>query len=206
MDPVTADTQRPSRFYSDSSLWALVGSNTVIIAWALIEGWSLAPLMWIYWCQSVIIGCFWFFKLMGLREFSTRDFKINDRSVAPTQSTKVQTAVFFLFHYGFFHLGYFVFLMAEHKTAFGFELLTAALIFFFYQGYSFFHNQKWLITSKPNIGKMMFFPYARIIPMHLTIIFASSAWGQRQSLALFLGLKLAADAVMHIVEQRGFSD
>ena len=193
-------------FYSDSSLWALIGTNLVVIAWALFEGWSLSPLMWIYWCQSCIIGFFWFFKLMGLKEFSTKNFQFNDRNVAPTHSTKVQTSVFFLVHFGFFHVGYFVFLMAEHRIESCFQLLIAAGIFFVYQGYSFFHNQKWLVESKPNIGKMMFFPYARVIPMHLTIVCASSAWGQRQSLALFLFLKLLADVIMHIVEQKGFGD
>ena len=53
---------------------------------------------------------------------------------------------------------------------------------------------------------MMFFPYARIVPMHLTIIFGSTDWGQRQSLALFLFLKLLADVIMHIVERKGFGD
>lgn len=206
MSTVGTKAEKARPFYMDMSLWALIGSNLAVIAWALLERWPLSPLMWIYWCQSCIIGIFWFFKMLGLKEFSTKDFKINDRSVAPTQSTKVQTAVFFLVHYGFFHLGYFTFLATEHKVQSVFNLLTAAGIFFFYQGYSFFYNQKWLISTKPNIGKMMFFPYARIIPMHLTIIFASTAWGQRQSLALFLLLKLAADVIMHIVEQKGFSD
>ena len=43
----------------------------------------------------------------------------------------------------------------------------------------------------------MFYPYARIIPMHLTIIFGSSFGG---TLPLFLVLKTFADAIMHVVE------
>jgi hypothetical protein len=53
---------------------------------------------------------------------------------------------------------------------------------------------------------MMFFPYARVIPMHFTIIFGASDWGQKQPLALFLFLKLLADVIMHIIERRGFGD
>ncbi len=201
-------------FYADASFWALTGSNLVVIVWALIEQWSLSPLMWIYWCQSVVIGIFWFFKILGLRQFSTKDLKINDHSVPPTKDTRNQTAVFFLMHYGFFHLVYFIFLVVDFRIDSIFEVITAAGIFVLYQGYSFFYNQKWLTKTKPNIGKMMLFPYARVIPMHLTILFAGaimnvfsgSIWVQRPALVLFLLLKLTADAIMHVVEQKGFSD
>jgi hypothetical protein len=200
------ENQKKKHFHRDLSFWALVVTNLIVIVQALWEGWPLGVIMWIYWGQSVAIGIFWFFKILTLREFSTEGFRINDRPVQPTTSTKIQTSVFFLFHYGFFHLGYAVFLFSK----FGFvpfsQALTAIGIFVIYQGYSFFYNRKWQAKQKPNIGIMMFFPYARIIPMHLTIIFASSSWGQKQALAFFLFLKLLADVIMHIVESKGFSD
>lgn len=43
----------------------------------------------------------------------------------------------------------------------------------------------------------MFYPYARIIPMHLTIIFGPAF---NLSLPLFLLLKTIADVIMHSVE------
>ena len=206
MDNPNTVIKKTSPFYCDSSLWALIVSNLAIIAWALIERWSLSPLMWIYWCQSAIIGFFWFFKMLALKEFSTANFKVNDRSVKPTKETKVQTAIFFLVHYGFFHFGYLMFLIKERQDVSMLPIFTAAGIFFIYQGYSHFYNKKWLTETKPNIGKMMFFPYARVIPMHFTIIFGASDWGQKQPLALFLFLKLLADVIMHIIERRGFGD
>ena len=151
MNEPNANVKKTTPFYLDSSLWALIISNLVIIAWALLEGWSLDPLMWIYWCQSAIIGLFWFFKILGLKEFSTKGFKINDRSVAPTKETKNQTAVFFLIHYGFFHFGYLIFLITDRKDVTIFPILIAADIFLFYQGYSHFYNKKWLTRTKPNI-------------------------------------------------------
>lgn len=206
MSETNTNVKDITRFYSDSSLWALTASNLIVIIWALLEGWSLAILMWVYWSQSAIIGVFWFFKMLSLKDFSTRGFKINNRSVAPTTSTKIQTAVFFLFHYGFFHVGYAVMLTNKFESVPMFETLTAAGIFFVYQCYSFFYNRKWEAKGKPNIGTMMFFPYARIIPMHITIVIAFSDWGQQQALALFLFLKLLADVVMHVVERAGFAD
>lgn len=198
------------RVGSDLSLWALIFSNLITIAWALIEGWSLAIIIWVYWCQSVVIGILWFFKILTLKEFSTEGFEINDRSVKPTQGTKIQTAFFFLAHYGFFHVGYAVFLCAQFKPAIIWPILLMATVFAVYQSFSFFYNKKWVDKRKPNIGAVMFFPYARIIPMHLTIIFggtmASGSLGRNTTLVMFMLLKTGADAIMHIVEQRGFAD
>jgi len=193
-------------FYLDSSFQALTASNLIVIAWALLEGWSLTIIMWIYWSQSVFIGIFWFFKILTLKEFSTSGFKINKKPVKPTKATKYQTAVFFLVHYGLSHFVYSIFLTMKSKSVPIIQLLVPAGIFFFYQCYSFFYNKKWKTKGKPNIGAMMFFPYARIIPMHITMAIAFSNWGQRQALALFLFLKLLADMFMHIVERRGFAD
>jgi hypothetical protein len=206
MSQVNTNVKDVTRFYSDSSLWALTASNLIVIIWALLEGWSLAILMWVYWGQSAIIGVLWFFKILSLKDFSTKGFKINNRSVAPTTATKIQTAVFFLFHYGFFHVGYSVMLRGKFESVPIFQTLAAAGIFLVYQCYSFFYNRKWEPKGKPNIGTMMFFPYARIIPMHITIVIAFSDWGRQQALALFLFLKLLADVVMHVVERTGFAD
>jgi hypothetical protein len=125
--------------------------------------------------------------------------------VEPTTSTKIQTAVFFLIHYGFFHLIYASFLSSKFGKASFLQALAVIGIFVIYQGFSFFYNRKWDAKKRPNIGTMMFFPYARIIPMHLTIFFAGSRWGQHLALPVFLFLKLLADVIMHIVESKGFS-
>lgn len=197
-------------FHSDLSLWALIASNLIVIVWALIEGWSLAIIIWIYWSQSVTIGILWFFKILTLKEFSTKGFHINNRPVEPTPRTKIQTAVSFLVHYGIFHLVYAIFLLGLCKTAGKRSILFMAGVFLVYQCFSFFYNRKWEGEQKPNIGKMMFFPYARIIPMHLTIIFgrilSKGTFSGKMTLALFMLLKTLADVIMHVVEKKGFGD
>lgn len=56
----------------------------------------------------------------------------------------------------------------------------------------------------------MFFPNARIIPMHLTILFGGILSGGtlkgKMTLALFMVLKTFADVIMHIVEKKDFGD
>ena len=49
---------------------------------------------------------------------------------------------------------------------------------------------------------MMFFPYARVVPLHLTIIIGAMLESSTPTLLLFLGLKAGADLSMHAVEHR----
>lgn len=49
----------------------------------------------------------------------------------------------------------------------------------------------------------MFLPYARILPMHLTIILGGALGGEGAAVVLIFGaLKTAADVLMHHVEHR----
>src|SRR5438132_766929 len=55
--------------------------------------------------------------------------------------------------------------------------------------------------GQPNIGGVMFLPYLRILPMHLTIILGVAA-GYTGGVMLFAGLKMLADVLMHWIEYR----
>ena len=188
--------ERPARY--------LLLSNIGTIGIALLEGWSASEVMWVYWFQSLVIGSFNVLRMLQLGEFSTEGVKMNHRPVPPTPATKRSMATFFAFHYGFFHLVYFFFLSAGGRFPAGSDLIGLAVCvvgFVVNHTVSFRENVENDLRRRPNIGSIMFFPYARIVPMHLTIIFGSmlapdSAW----ALVLFLSLKTGADLVMHLVE------
>lgn len=55
-------------------------------------------------------------------------------------------------------------------------------------------------TKKQNIGILMFYPYARIFPMHFTI--CTAAFLGQAILPFFLILKTFADVVMHTIEHQ----
>jgi hypothetical protein len=188
------------------SLLSLLGTNALIIFLALAERWELGTIMAIYWCQSVIIGVFVFLKILDMKNFSTEGFRMNDRAVEPTKSTKIHVAFFFLMHYGIFHMVYFFFLIFEnYNIAFGYVFLTSS-IFFANHLISYFINRAEDSKKQKNIGTVMFFPYARIVPMHLTIIFGGAymmqGTFQPMILLFFMGLKTLADLVMHFIEHK----
>lgn len=181
----------------DLSLWFLLFSNIITIFFAITENWDLSNIMWIYWFQSIIIGFFNFIRILQLKEFSTEGVVINGLPAQPTQNTKFSLAFFFLLHYGLFHFGYLIFLLANTPNFIEVKhILPLALLFFINHLFSYFYNKP-RDTKKQNIGSLMFYPYVRIIPMHLTIIFGYQFGG---GLLLFLVLKTFADVIMHIVE------
>ncbi|MDX2456862.1 MAG: DUF6498-containing protein [Gammaproteobacteria bacterium] len=189
---------------SDRSMVVLLLSNLVTIALAVYQQWDVFVLMWVYWGQSVIIGYFNVRRILDLKKFSTSGFKINNRSVKPTPETQRQTAVFFALHYGIFHFAYVVFLTADTKVAGGFPVFNVLVcigVFYLNHWFSYRYNREQEQDRVPNIGNIMFFPYIRIIPMHLMIVAGVSALGgSAGALIVFLLLKTAADVAMHVVE------
>lgn len=204
--PLTAGQPINFRRYLffDSSTISLLTSNLVVMILAVLQNWDLGTLLWIYWFQSVIIGFFNFFRILALKDFSTENFKINNRPVEPTEGTKLYTAFFFAFHYGLFHFAYAEFLGIDFLKADAnigiLSIIFGSTVFFINHFFSFRHNIARDSEVKQNIGTIMFFPYARIIPMHLIIVIGASTGGF--ALILFLSLKTVADLVMHTVKHR----
>jgi hypothetical protein len=186
----------------DPSALSLVVSNLFTVAIALLQRWELSAVMWIYWGQSVIIGLANFIRILHLREFSTKGMQVDGKPVEPTEKVKRQTAFFFMVHYGFFHLIYFLFLAGNFRFPQQslVSILLCVMFFLANHLFSLAHNLRADLARKPNIASVMFFPYARIIPLHLTIIFGSFLIRGTASLAFFLVLKTLADLIMHGVE------
>lgn len=186
----------------DGSIWSLVGANLLAIGVAIYEGWGMLPLMALYWGQSVVIGGSNFFRILSLERFTTENLKMNDRPVKPTPATKRQVAVFFALHYGIFHFVYLMFLGSDtdDKPLFDSWFWLCMATFAVNHFWSYRYNREIDRRGIPNLGTLMFTPYIRIVPMHLTIIFGSMAGGGMFGLLLFGLLKTAADVAMHVVE------
>jgi len=210
---LTSDYDRfGAGFLSDHSTLLLILSNLIMIFFAIFENWNLLTIMFIYWCQSVIIGVFTFFKILSLKNFSTDEINSSLNITMSTTRSKVVSAFFFLFHYSGFHFGYFFFLIANpfynssSQASFtGITVLIVVVIFFINHLFSFLYNRKKDAKKKRNIRKIMMFPYIRIIPMHLTIIFGSyfiMTGAPQISLIFFLILKIIADVAMHVIEHK----
>jgi hypothetical protein len=144
-----------------------------------------------------VIGAFNYLRIRSLEHFSTAGLTMNGRPVPETEQAKRSTARFFLLHYGFFHMGYAVFLLAEHgRGGVSLWLLGAVLGLVAGEWATFARHRRTDRTWTPNLGTLLFQPYLRIVPMHLAILAAGMAG------AVFLPLKLLADVGMFMVDER----
>lgn len=203
MNSERPDKSTWSRF--DLSALMLVLSNlfTIWLAWR--EGWTLVTIMTLYWGQSVIIGLFTALRMVSLRQFSTEGIKVNDKPLKNTPSAKLHAAGFFLVHYGGFHAAYFGFIYAQNEALpeMGRQFIICQAAFFLNHLFSFIYNLPRDRERRPNLGRLMLFPYARIIPMHITIVCGAALVSSFAGILLFMGLKTVADVIMHIVEHYG---
>ena len=202
-----------SGILNDSSAWFLLVTNIIVIFIALAQKWSLYEIMMAYWAQSVIIGFFHFFRILTLKKFSTEGILVNGKPLENSHSAKVGMAFFFAAHYGLFHFVYLMFLAwspfmssfmqgaikpgLASSSVLGSSFLIALTLFFINHLFSFIYSYKNDSEKPQHLGRVMFYPYARILPMHLTIIFGGFLFYSSSILVLFLILKAFADLILH---------
>ncbi len=197
-----ADTDVVTGWRVDASLWMLILANFVAIGVGMWQGWSLGEMMLLYWAQSVVIGATNALRILALGEFTTDNFRINDIQPPATAATKIRVAVFFVLHFGIFHVVYLAFLMTEAGAArtLGPAFVLCVAGFVANHLFSLAYNIAVDRRGRPNIGSLMFTPYLRIIPMHLMIVGGAFLMDNAAGIVAFGLLKTLADAVMHLVE------
>ena len=180
----------------DLPLLSLLLANGVTIVLALLQDWNLSTVLAVYWFQSVAIG---FFALVRLLAVPAGD---GGWSRLPS----FFLAAFFAVHYGLFHLVYLVFLTGFFLAGSIGEadlpgIALGCAVFLVNHLVSFL----WYRPREETAPAAIFTePYARIVPMHITIIAGGfvtallpGALGTRLVLLLFLLLKTAADVIAH---------
>jgi hypothetical protein len=137
-------------------------------------------------------------NLMDTLSANTPEVTITEDRKVSWQSSK-GVALFFLFHYGFFHFVYMIFLFTmKPRYPINWDIFKYFLAAFFIgQVITFIQHKIRERKYRSNMGAMFFIPYLRILPMHLTILIPSFL--HITNLGIFLILKAFADTVMYIV-------
>lgn len=184
------------RITKDPGFWFLVLMNSYLIYYYVQNPGEFNTIVWIYWMQSILIGFFNFIDLITVKNPDETSMKMNDQPV--TKSNMGCAAWFFLFHFGFFHFVYAIFLLTGNlKGTNGKIVLITAGILFAESTLQLLRRKRVPNTVKVNVGKMFMTPYIRIVPMHLMIL-APAMLGISGSI-LFLILKTFADIGMYLL-------
>jgi len=201
---------------------SLIFANVVTIVLAVIGGWDLATVLFVYWAQSIIIGIFSVISLLGADTAALQaDLKkpIDERGGSEKISSrfvwfyKYMRAGFFCLHYGLFHWGYYAFIVESGLFgAVNFadpNLWLSCGLFFANHLYSHITYHHKGPKDYRYVNEQFFTPYRRIIPMHMTIIFGSiviftlGVFGITSTLpvlVLFLLLKTYSDITAHLIK------
>jgi hypothetical protein len=188
------------RIAYDPSFWLLIAFNGYCIIYYSQNADSFFDIVWLYWGQSVLIGLFNFIDLLTIRQPAAGSFSMNDKQIEKWGNTGC-SAFFFLLHYQFFHLVYFLFLFGDSEGKWdmkfiliGLAAVSAELLV------NFIRNKIRQRTEAVNVGKMFFLPYLRIVPMHLMILLPTFL-GIEASV-VFLLLKTIADLAMYLITSK----
>ena len=196
------------------SLLALVLANTIPIVGVFFLGWTVFPLLLLYWLENVVVGGFNVAKML-----------LAQPGDPVSWVGKLFLVPFFIVHFGGFTYvhGVLVVALFGPKGAQPFDLLTAVpaairanhlgwglLSLTASHGLSFywnyFQNGEY---RRASLNTLMGQPYSRIIVLHLTVLFGG--WvvmllgSPVPALIILIALKTAADWRAHQAERRKFA-
>lgn len=189
---------------------ALLVANLIPLAGVLLFGWDVFALVFLFWCENVVVGVFNVLRMLWV-----------ERGAERMPAAKFFFIPFFCFHYGMFTAvhGVFVFaLFGSRQSGNLFPsvssvvrvidenalwLAVAALVFS--HGFSFVRNyvaeQEY---RRVTLQQLMGQPYARVVVLHLAIIgggFLVMALGSPVfGLILLVALKIGMDLAAHLRE------
>lgn len=205
-EPVVQEARtndKPLTLASPSSL-ALIAANLVPLAGAAFLGWKLSDVMVLYWAESAIIGFFNLCKIAVIGRWFA-----------------LAAGPFFLGHFGGFMAVHFLFVYTifvkgpDHVDSGGGDLAEVAGLFLVLwpallalaisHAYSFFNNFLGRGEHKGRtVSQQMSEPYARIVFMHLVLIFGgglSLVLGQTEPvLIIVIVAKIFVDLKSHVRE------
>jgi len=197
------------------SLLVLGLANALPIAGVLLLGWKVFPLVLLYWLENVVVGGFNVGKLLLARPQEPA-YSVGKLFIIP----------FFIFHFGMFTLvhGVFVFALFGAKSLPRFDSLAElpAAIRAYHLGWgvlalvvshglsfywNYFENGEYRRASLPIL---MMQPYARLVVLHLAVLFGGwivlTLGSPLLALLVLVALKTAADVRAHQAERHTFME
>ncbi|MCB9246408.1 MAG: hypothetical protein H6606_08250 [Flavobacteriales bacterium] len=183
----------------DPEFWAILAFNVLLLIAFIEDLTGFDTIVVLFFLQNLFIGLQYFVRLI-FNGFRTFPGKI-------TQALSL--ALFFGFGYGLFHFVYSIFLISIVTKIpgplNGQIIRISALLMLGNMLFSLISDLKKDAESGSIGGLLFFFPFIRVLPMHIFIILAfnSTTRGNADSmfraLLLFMALKTAADLLMHII-------
>lgn len=194
------------RWYTDVQLIAILVINGFFITLYQSNLQQASTIVATYYLQSVFVGIFHFIRLANLKNTNPESITVNGEPVRSPTKAKWITALFFAFHYGFFHFVYLFFLAPMLVNVPGrvdFLLVLFTLGALIIGGITETIGHVKADRERPPVAGLLFFlPYVRIVPMHLFIMLAFTQFEPSMFL-YFLLMKTGAEIITHLITAPG---
>jgi len=194
-----------------SSAIALIIANIIPVAGVVFLGWSVAPIMLLYWAENLVVG---FFNIIKMRKaegaIESNTYTMNNKPI--TQADRNSMIGFFIMHYGMFTLVHGAFVIAffcvQYKGSFR-GLMPVVLMLFISHAISYKQNFVGKEEYKQvSFAQLFWQPYKRVIIMHITILGGGALVQEKGSplyaLLIMVALKTIIDLFSHYFEHRKF--
>jgi hypothetical protein len=202
MDPATilrGPTWVTAPWAMDRVAWSLVAANGITLAAALALNWDPASLIFIYWCQSMLIGA------ASVMRILTDSRLIDPAAVywqisAPKFSTRLQSAVLFAVIFGFFNCLMLIIALAFTRKAPVIDtLFWVCLACFAAQQILSYHDaRRSELASWHPIYKLTMPPGFRMVPIWAAIMLCDQAdLSSGKGMIVFVAAKTLIDLLAH---------
>ncbi len=203
----------PQKIFQMPSAISLIISNLVPLFGVLFIGWNSAEVLLLFWSESAVIGIYNILKMIKAKGMP-QGLEMNGKKVAvkneeDLKKLKYIIVPFFIMHYGAFMFAHLIFLSVFLTRGGFFNFLVALpLVFFGALGFLISHGISYYTNyirgkeyEKADVGKLLFSPYTRIIPMHIAIIFSFMSGAPVMILVV---IKTIIDLTAHFMEHNKF--
>lgn len=190
----------------DPSALLLVFTNLITIFLTIVQSWNFITIVWIYWCQSVVVAILHLIRIKTYQYRSLKGVYINNVPIESAEEFKSKILGYFTFFYLiYFFIGGILIILISNNFKMDnlnvdydyYAIFLTAILFFINHLFSFFYNRNKEIKSQ-NIRKLVYFPILRIIPIHIVIILGMFVG--KSIFPLFLLLKIIYDVSAHSIE------
>ncbi len=196
------------------SVLALLAANLFPLYGVLAHGWSVFPVVFLFWMENVVVGVYNVLRLLLAR------------TAGGAAAAEKRAAIpFFIAHYGLFTMGHGAFVIALFGQELGgfsgarvpdprpflwiierYGLIVPALALVISHGVSFgwnfIHRGE---REHATVRQLMFRPYGRVVVLHITLVFGGflvmGLHSPTSGLLLLLLLKVALDLRAHRKER-----
>src|SRR5258708_25554343 len=104
------------KIYIDPSLWILLLANVFLVYKYEQNPKIFTTLIWLYWSQNILYGFSNFLDMITSKNIDVSAYKIASGSTKTDKYLANAAGWAFLFHFGFFHFVYFIFLVTMPKS------------------------------------------------------------------------------------------